>query len=208
MGLSELSVQSFFELLGSDAAAPGGGAAAALAGSLGSSLAEMVFALTSFRKQYAQFQEETEAGMAHCAALRTAFLAAMERDAEVFHGFSAALKLPQQTDREKDIRSAAIQDALNACIESPLHMMELSYEAIRLVMNMPGKTNFSAASDLGVAALMLGAAVQSAWLNVRINLSMLKDREKAAAYRARGEDLLKRTLDISNAVYEQILSEL
>ncbi len=208
MGLSELSVQSFFELLGSDAAAPGGGAAAALAGSLGSSLAEMVFALTSFRKQYAQFQEETEAGMAHCAALRTAFLAAMERDAEVFHGFSAALKLPKQTDREKDIRSAAIQDALNACIESPLHMMELSYEAIRLVMNMPGKTNFSAASDLGVAALMLGAAVQSAWLNVRINLSMLKDREKAAAYRARGEDLLKRTLDISNAVYEQILSEL
>ncbi len=73
---------------------------------------------------------------------------------------------------------------------------------------MPGKTNFSAASDLGVAALMLGAAVQSAWLNVRINLSMLKDREKAAAYRARGEDLLERTLDISNAVYEQILSEL
>ena len=208
MGLSELSVHSFFELLGSDAAAPGGGAAAALAGSLGSSLAEMVFALTSFRKPYAQFQEETEAGMAHCAALRTAFLAAMERDAEVFHGFSAALKLPKQTDREKDIRSVAIQDALNACIESPLHMMELSYEAIRLVMNMPGKTNFSAASDLGVAALMLGAAVQSAWLNVRINLSMLKDREKAAAYRARGEDLLKRTLDISNAVYEQILSEL
>ncbi len=208
MSLSDLTVRSFFELLGSDAAAPGGGAAAALTGSLGASLAEMVFALTSFREQYAQYQEETAAGMENCAALRTAFLDAMENDAEVFHRFSAVLKLPKQTAEEKAVRSAAIQNALIPCIESPLHVMRLALEAVSLVQSMLGKTNVNAVSDMGVAALMLGAAVQSAWLNVLINLSFLKDKEKAEAYRLEGEALLNRTQEISRTVYEQIVEML
>ncbi len=205
MELSDLSVRSFTELLGSNAAAPGGGSAAAMAASLGAALAEMVSALTVTRAQYAEFHEEAQSGMESSAALRTAFLAAMERDTAAFNSLTAALNLPKQTEEESAFRAAAVQDALILCIESPVHMMELSLEAVQLVEGMLGKTNMAAVSDLGVAALLLGAAVQSAWLNVLINLGSLKDKEKAAAYRVRGAQLLRDTLAHSGAVYDQVL---
>lgn len=205
MSLSECTVSDFLELLGSAASAPGGGSASALAGALGAALSEMVGALTVTRKKYEQYREETEICLEKCAALRIAFLEAIDHDTDVFSSFSAAIKLPSQTPEEKAARAAAIQDALIPCIESPLHVMELAYEAATVLQNMPGKTNINAESDLGVASLMLGAAVQSAWLNILINLRSLKDKDKGAEYLDRGTDLLNRTLIISRTIYEQLL---
>ena len=208
MALSELTLRSFFELLGSDAAAPGGGSAAAMAGSLGSALAEMVGNLSVDRSQYAAFSEEIRVCKERCGALRAAFLDAMERDADAFHRFTAALNLPKGTAEEKAARTAAIQNVLILCIESPLHTMELSLDAAKMIERMPGKTNANAVSDLGVAVMMLEATVRSAWLNVLINLGYLKDKDRAAVYRRRGEQLLSDTLACTGAVYEQVLGML
>ena len=208
MELSELTVSSFANLLGSDAPAPGGGSAAALAGSLGAARSAMVSALTLGRKKYADVQELAQEGFDRASALKEAFLQAMEKDTEVFNTFSAAMGMPKETPEEKAARSAAMQAALVLCIESPLHMMELSFEAITLTDKLMGKTNANALSDLGVSALMLSAAVQGAWLNVLINLGSLKDEAASAAYRAKGEKLLADTLALSNSVYARVESEL
>lgn len=204
MELSELTVRSFANLLGSDAPAPGGGSAAALAGSLGAALSAMVSALTLGRKKYADYQETAQMGFDRATALKVAFLDAMEHDTEVFNGFSAAMAMPKETPEEKALRSAAMQSALKLCIESPLRMMEISYEAMKLTQELLGKTNVNALSDLGVAALMIGTAVQGAWLNVLINLGSLKDEAAAAAYRTKGEELLNDTLTLSRIVYEKV----
>ena len=208
MELSELTVRSFANLLGSDAPAPGGGSAAALAGSLGAALSAMVSALTLGRKKYADVQELAQEGFDRASALKEAFLQAMEKDTEVFNTFSAAMGMPKETPEEKAARSAAMQAALVLCIESPLRMMELSFEAITLTDKLMGKTNANALSDLGVSALMLSAAVQGAWLNVLINLGSLKDEAASAAYRAKGEKLLTDTLALSNSVYARVEREL
>ena len=127
----------------------------------------------------------------------------MERDADAFHRFTAALNLPKGTAEEKTARTAAIQNALILCIESPLHTMELSLDAAKMIERMPGKTNMNAVSDLGVAVMMLESTVRSAWLNVLINLGYLKDSDRASLYRYRGEQLLNDTLACTGAVYEQ-----
>lgn len=204
MELSDLTVRSFFELLGSGAPAPGGGSAAAVGGALGAALAEMVCSLTVGRTQYAEFQEDAAAAREKSAALRADFLDAMQQDADAFNRFSATMNLPAKTADEKAARAAERQQALTLCITAPLRMMELSLEAIDLVDRLPGKTNAAAVSDLGVAALMLGAAAQSAWMNVRINLGSLENAQQAAAYRAAGEALLSRTLARSRAVCRQV----
>ncbi len=205
MELSELTVRSFANLLGSDAPAPGGGSAAALAGSLGAALAAMVSALTLGRKKYADFQELAQSGFERGSALKDELLEAMERDTAVFNDFSAAMALPKETPEEKEARSAAMQKALALCIESPLRVMELSFETMKLTNELLGKTNANALSDLGVSALMLGTAVQGAWLNVLINLGGLKDEAAANAYRTKGETLLNDTLNLSRDVYEKIV---
>lgn len=208
MELSELTVRSFANLLGSDAPAPGGGSAAALAGSLGAALAAMVSALTLGRKKYADFQELAQSGFERGSALKDELLEAMERDTAVFNDFSAAMALPKETPEEKEARSAAMQKALALCIESPLRVMELSFETMKLTNELLGKTNANALSDLGVSALMLGTAVQGAWLNVLINLGGLKDEAAANAYRTKGETLLNDTLNLSRDVYEKIVQAL
>lgn len=208
MELSELTVRSFANLLGSDAPAPGGGSAAALAGSLGAALSAMVSALTLGRKKYAEYQELAQLGFDRASELKEAFLDAMERDTEVFNSFSAAMGLPKETPEEKAARSAAMQNALVQCIESPLHMMELAFEAMKLTQELLGKTNSNALSDLGVAALMLGTAVQGAWLNVLINLGSLKDEDAARTYHTKGETLLNDTLVISEQVYHKVAQAL
>ena len=204
MELSELTVRSFANLLGSDAPAPGGGSAAALTGSLGSALVAMVNALTIGRKKYADYQELSQESFEKASALKNSFLSAMEKDTEVFNEFSAAMAMPRETPEEKAARSAAMQAALKLCIESPLHMMELCHEAVKLADSSFGKTNANALSDLGVAALMLGTAVQGAWLNVLINLGSLKDEEAAVGFRTKGEELLNDTLTKTRILYERV----
>ena len=60
MQLSELTVRGFADLLGSDAPAPGGGSAAALAGALGAALTAMVGSLTVGKKKYAAVEESIQ----------------------------------------------------------------------------------------------------------------------------------------------------
>ena len=204
MELSELTVRSFANLLGSNAPAPGGGSAAALAGSLGAALTSMVNALTVGRKKYAEYEETAQAAFDAASVLKDRFLDAMEKDTEAFNEFSAAMALPKESPEEKAARSAAMQLALKRCIESPLHVMELCFETIKLTESSLGKTNVNALSDLGVSALMLSTAVQGAWLNVLINLGGLKDEAAAAAYRTKGEELLHDTVSLCGIVYEKI----
>ena len=204
MELSELTVASFANLLGSDAPAPGGGSAAALEGALGAALAAMVSALTIGRKKYPEYQELAQAGFEAASDLKERFLAAMDRDTEVFNAFGDAMALPKETPEEKAVRSAAMQAALVRCTESPMGMMELSLEALELTDSLLGKTNVNALSDLGVAALSLGAALRGAWLNVLINIGSLKDAEKAEAFRTKGRALLEKGLPLSEEIYAKV----
>lgn len=208
MELSDLSVRKFTDLLGSDAPAPGGGSAAAIHGALGAALDAMVCSLTVGRKKY----EENEAFAAEmfekAGDLKRRFLEAMETDTAVFSDFSAALSLPKTTEEEKAARTAAMQDALIRCTESPLHIMELACEALQLTKELPGKTNPTASSDVGVAALSLRACIQSAWLNVVINLNSLKDEILVEHFRQRGITLLEQALPLSEEIYKSVLSSL
>ena len=206
--LSMMKVNDFTALLASDAPAPGGGSAAALCGSLGISLCAMVANLTIGKKKYEDSQALASSVALQATSLRTGFLDAIDKDTEAFNAMSATFALPKSTEEEKAARSAAIQQALIGCTESPLHMMRLCSEAIALTDSLFGKSNASALSDLGVSALCLKAAVQGAWLNVLINLGSLKDAEKSAAFRAEGEKLLAAVCAAADGLYEKTVAAL
>lgn len=208
MELTALSVRSFVDLLGSNAPAPGGGSTAALEGALGAALSAMVSAVTFGRKKYEEHWSYNEEANQKALALKDAFLIAIDKDTDAFNSFTAAMALPKDTPEEKAARSAAMQEALHACTESPYHMMELCVAALELASTQFGKTNTNAMSDLGVAALSLGTAIHGAWLNVIINVGGLKDADLAAHYRTDGKALLDRGAALSNEIYQKIESAL
>ena len=204
MELTNLTINDFTALLGSDAPAPGGGSAAALCGALGAALCSMVANLTLGRMKYVEYQELAEDTAAKAEALRKDLMAALDEDASSYDGFMAALALPKTTDEEKKARAQALQAALKASTESPLHTMELSAEVLKLTRSLVGRSNTNAVSDLAVSALTLKAAMQGAWLNVLINIGSLKDADKAEFYRARGGRLLAESLPLADEIYETV----
>ena len=194
-------------MLGSDAPAPGGGSAAALAGALGAALTAMVGSLTVGRKKYAEFDGLARETLEKARDLEHRFLDVMERDTEAFNEGSAVFAMPKDTDEEKAARKAAMQEALQGCTKTPFEMMELSLEALRLTDGLVDRSNASAASDLGCAALHLGSAVQGAWLNVLINLGSIRDAAFAAQYRTRGQILLDEAGRVAYTSFLEVLLE-
>lgn len=208
MKLTDMQVKEFIDVLASDAPAPGGGSAAALAGAMGSGLAKMVASLTLGKPKYAEHEETVQKIFDRGGELTKQLTDAIDRDTESFDGVSAVFAMPKNTDEEKAARKEAMQKALKEATLVPYHTMELCLESLKVVEMGLGCTNTNAASDLGVASLNLKAAVQGAWLNVLINLAGIRDEEFVNEYRSKGEKILQEALPLADKIYTEILNSL
>ena len=208
MNLTGLKVDAFIEKLGSDAPAPGGGSASALAGAVGISLTRMVGALTLGKEKYREHDQLMVEIMQKSEKLQEELLFSIDRDTEAFNGVTAVFSMPKETDQEKELRKVAMQLALQEATVVPFRMMGFALEALELTKKAVGKSNTNAASDLGVASLTLKAAVQGAWLNVLINLGGIKDKGFVQTHKTNGEAILKKALPMADEIYQEILGSL
>jgi len=206
MKLVNMPVRDFCEILASGAPAPGGGSTAALEAALGCALIGMVASLTLGRKKYAEHEQFMEICAKRAEELRLLLLDLIDRDAEAFSGVTAVFAMPKETAGEKAVRTEAMQTALMACTLPPFEVMESALAALELIVEMAGRFNTGAASDLGVAALSLKAAVQGAWLNILINLDGIKDEAFIGKYKGEGEAILKKAITISDNIHDSILT--
>ena len=177
MLLRENTITQFTETLASDAAAPGGGSVAALNGALAAALLHMSGALTVGKEKYREFHAEIQSIMNGAEELQKKLLIGIDEDTEAFDKVSAVFTMPKGTDEEKAARSAAMQEALKGAALEPIKTMQAAFECLKLIALAYGKINTNCLSDFGSAALCALASARSAWLNVKINLSGLKDEE-------------------------------
>ena len=204
MKLSEMTLSRYIEVLASDAGAPGGGSASALTGAQGAALTSMVCTLTVGKKKYEEHWALNEETKERTAELHSLLLDVMNRDTEAFDEVSAVFGMPRDTDEQKAARAAAMQKGLMACTLTPIEMMSYAAEAIELTHAVVGKSNQSAASDLGCAALNLKACILGAWSNVLINLGGIKDEAFVARYREQGEGMLRQSIPLADNVYDRV----
>jgi len=171
----KLPLERLLDDLASDAPTPGGGTAAALAGAIGASLAEMVAALTLSKEKFAPVHDVMRSIAERALLARAEFLDLAREDSEAYDAVVAARRLPKETDAQKTARGQAIEDANRRATEVP---MRTAREAAALLAALPDlveKGNPSALSDAGGAALLLEAATEGALLNVGINLPGMSD---------------------------------
>ena len=180
MKLVEQRVIDFVAATASKEPTPGGGAIAALTAATGAALAEMVANLTFGKKGYEAVQTEMEVLQAKAEEIRNRMLELSQADADVFNIFMNALGLPKNTDEEKAARTAAIQQAYKDATMVPFEIGELAYQIFDLAELASKKGNQNLITDGIIAAINARAAVKSAFLNVRINLSGIKDESFVA----------------------------
>lgn len=183
MALYDLTVESYLKVSASDRPAPGGGSAAALAGSLAAALGQMVVRLTEGRKAFAELaQDERDELMGRVKkleALQGVLTRLIEDDTEAYQAFMAAMRLPKGTDDEKAARREAMDKAAVDTLMVPLKTCEQSLAVLRLLPLVAEKGNPNCISDVGTAAQLAQAAVEGAALNVRINLPSIKEDKLA-----------------------------
>ena len=183
--------REFVEALASGEPVPGGGAACAYVGVLGTCLASMVGNLTAGREEYSQIEEDTQRSLARLEEMRERLIDLVNKDAEAFLTFSDALHLPKGTDEEKAARSAAIQESLYGASEVPLAIMQASKDLLEDLKFFAYNGNKSAVADMGAAAAFARAAAHGACLMVISNVRLIKDEYKARMYSKRMYALLE-----------------
>ncbi|MBF1766080.1 MAG: cyclodeaminase/cyclohydrolase family protein [Veillonella sp.] len=198
MNLVEQRVIDFVAATASKEPTPGGGAIAALTGATGAALAEMVANLTFGKKGYEEVQSEMEELQTKSEAIRNRMLELSQADADVFNIFMNALGLPKNTDEEKIARTAAIQQAYKDAAMVPFEIGELAYHIFDLAEQASRKGNQNLITDGIIAAINARAAVKAAFLNVRINLSGIKDEAFVANVTAK-MNAIEQDLDAKEA---------
>ncbi len=190
-GLVDLTCTGFAEETSRESPAPGGGSISAYMGALGAALGTMVANLSAHKpgwdEQWEFFSDWAEKGK----RVMNELLALVDEDTEAFNCIMAVFGMPKGTDEEKAARAEAMEKATLYATEVPLKTMKASFRAFEVAGEMAEKGNPNSVSDAGVGALAARAAVQGAFLNVKINAAGLKDRAKAEALVAEAQEIAK-----------------
>jgi glutamate formiminotransferase/formiminotetrahydrofolate cyclodeaminase len=192
--LVRLDLRAFADETASESPAPGGGSISAYVGALGAALGAMVANLSAHKAGWDDRWEEFSRWAEQGQRLKDGLLALVDEDTAAFNGIMAAFALPKGTEAEKAARTAAIQEATRAAIAAPFRVMQLAAEALPLAVAMAEQGNPNSASDAGVGALCARAAVQGAYLNVRINVKGLADKKYAEQVIREGAEIEQRAL--------------
>jgi len=183
--LEKMTLEQFSQALASPSPTPGGGSAAALAGSLSASLVMMVCDLTIGREKY-RAHDETLSGVRQRAEhLRRDLLALVDRDAAAYESVMAARRLPKGNAIEKQARESAIARATLFATETPLATAEGCASLLDLAVEVARKGNVNAVSDAGTAAMLAYAGLRAGVMNIRTNLHGIADPARQAVIRDR-----------------------
>jgi formiminotetrahydrofolate cyclodeaminase len=146
-----------------------------MSAAVAAALVEMVCNLTIGKPALAEHEQEATQIRDAAKDLRRAALAQADADAEAFGSLMAAYRLSRDTEEHKSQRTAAIRSATLHAATVPLEIAATAAEIVRLASRLPGRSNPNVLSDVAVAASCAAAAIESAAVNVEINLASLAD---------------------------------
>lgn len=173
----EVNLQEFLDSLASGSATPGGGSAAALAGSMAAALVEMVANLSIGKKGFEDREAILKKILQEAHSYREALVAAIEQDIAAYQDVIKAYLLPKSNDEEKRIRREEIQKALKKAADPPLFTAATSLKVMKLCQKAIEKGKPQAITDAAVGALLAEAALWGGALNALVNLSALDDKK-------------------------------
>lgn len=190
--LIRLTVRGFVEAVGARSSAPGGGSVAALLGSLGAALGAMGGWLTYGRRKYEHLDADMRRAIPPLVEIQEELLRAVDADTAAFAGFTAALRMPRDTEPQKAARRAAMQDGLKKATRVPLQTMQLADRAWDPLLEVARVGQYTSRSDVEVGAKALEACLYGAYRNVVVNLADIEDEAFREEMERQARALLER----------------
>jgi formiminotetrahydrofolate cyclodeaminase len=182
------NIEAFLRVLDPADNSTGGGTASAVAGAMAAALVAMVARLSVGKEGLEAEAFYRELG-AEAQVLSDELLNGGREDSRAFMAVRAAYRLPKQTDDQKIARRQAIQQAIVHAARVPLVNMERCWRVLELGLQLRGRSNPNAASDLECALHLARAGLLGCADNVEINLPGIKDQQVAAELAERARSL-------------------
>lgn len=204
MMLKDESVENYITLLASKKPVPGGGGTSALTAALGVALGHMVGSFTMGKKKYVEVEADIQALMVRAQGLEQRLIACIDRDAEAFEPLSRAYGLPKETEEEKTYKAKVMEECLKNAASVPMEILKECAEAVEVLEEFAEKGSTLMLSDAGVGAALVGAAMESASLNVYINTKLMKDRAYAERMNEEAHELLLVYTGRADAVFKKV----
>jgi formiminotetrahydrofolate cyclodeaminase len=162
--IQSISIETFLDDLSSKKATPGGGAVAAITGAQAAALISMVCAFSVESPELESIARQAEEA-------RVTFLKLADKDSAAFKLVMSAFKQPKDANNRKE----KIQSALVQAAEAPRSMLRLASTLVESTSELLQKGNKNLITDTGIAAILIDATVDSAELNIMINLKSIND---------------------------------
>jgi glutamate formiminotransferase/formiminotetrahydrofolate cyclodeaminase len=198
--LVSLKINDFLSELASNSPAPGGGSVAALSGGLAAALASMVCNLTIGKERYTNVQNEIKKSLKKSEKLRKKLTELIDEDTNAFQDVIKAFKMPKETEEQKKKRSTSIQNGYKKAAQIPLDTARLCAQILDVAKTIAEIGNVNSITDAAVSSIMARSAVESAILNVEINLGSIKDIQFVKNTKIELDDIRKNVSNQANEI--------
>lgn len=206
--LASMKIKDFLSELASKSPAPGGGSVAALSGALGAALSSMVSNLTIGKEKYQEVEGEIKEVLKKSEILRKKLTDLIDKDTVAFNDVIAAFKMPKETEEQKSKRSKAIQEGYKTASKVPLETAKTCAQILDVAKIVAEKGNKNSITDAGASAIMAQSGVESAILNVKINLCAIKDKPFVDITTKEINDLQNRSADKVRSIMKLVSKHL
>lgn len=206
--LADLTIKDFLAETAGSAPVPGGGSISALNGAIAAALTEMVAHLTIGKKKYVEVEGQMKAIGVEAALIRERLTGYIDKDSEAYDRVFSAFKLPKETPEEQVVRENEIQRATKEAALVPMKVADEIGSAMESIIYVAHKGNQNAVTDACVAMMAARTCVLGALLNVRINLTSIKDEAFVAQMRKQADELEAHAIRVEKKLLDWVNAKL
>jgi glutamate formiminotransferase/formiminotetrahydrofolate cyclodeaminase len=200
--LASLSTRKFIESINARTSAPGGGSAAAAIAAIGSGLGAMVSKLTYGVRKFEHLDRQMREIIPVLHDTTMKLIPMIDADTDAFNDYVDAIRLPRNTEEEKNIRFEKMQAGLKKAIEIPLTTMRIGNQAWDAMTEAARHGNIASKSDTQVGARALEVGIWGAYQNVLINMAGIKDEAFVKEKTTEAENLKNRAKKSCDEILE------
>lgn len=116
--------------------------------------------------------------------------------------------MSSNTEEEKNQKEEIFQKCLKDACSAPMETLEYTYTAIKMHKEIVDISSENIISDVGVGVQCLKAALNSAYLNVLINLNSITDNDYVSENMDKAQQLLAEGNSIADEVYDKVIKQM
>lgn len=154
---------------------PGGGGVSSYVGALAASLAQMVTNLTIGKPKYIMYTDELESIKKEADIIRANLLACVQKDADDFMPLAKAYSMDKNSPNYEQV----LQDCLKQAAKTPYIVLKYCTRIIDLDERLAVIGSKISVSDAGTSVMLAHGAMYGAFMNIKVNTRLMKDREYA-----------------------------